>query len=208
VALRERNRQEEAEKLLEDGLRIAAEQDDPETQSWLRGSRVLIMADRGESEAAVAMARHNVELTEELGDVFSRSVALNSLAYVQIVAGEYEEALETVELSDRLYREAMGDGGEVEAWRGLLRARALTGSGRNEEALEQAEWAVDRAKRRGMGWQVAPALYTLAEARAAAGAPGVEDALDEATAEARRGGHEMALRRMEEDRASLLAEAR
>ena len=94
VALRERDRPEEAEKLLAEGIRIAAEQDDPETAGWLRGWRVLNMADRGETEAAVAMARHNCELTEQLGDVFSRSVALNALTYVHLAAGEHEEALE------------------------------------------------------------------------------------------------------------------
>jgi class 3 adenylate cyclase/tetratricopeptide (TPR) repeat protein len=204
VALRERDRQEEAEKLLREGLRIADEQDDPETAGWIRGSRVLNMVDRGESEAAVAMARHNCELTEQLGDVFSRSVALNSLAYVHLVAGEFEEALEAIELSDRLYREAMGSGGEVEAWRSNLRARALLGVGRTQEGLEEAEWAVETAKRRGMGWQISPGLQTLAKARAAAGVPGVEEALDEGAAEARGRGHTMTLHRIEADRAALL----
>ena len=77
------------------------------------------------------MARHNCELTEQLGDVFSRSLALNTLAYVQLAAGENAEALETIELSDRLYREAMGAGGETEGWRSTLRARALLGLGRD-----------------------------------------------------------------------------
>jgi class 3 adenylate cyclase/tetratricopeptide (TPR) repeat protein len=208
VALRERDHQEEAEKLLTEGLRIADEQDDPETAGWIRGSRVLNMADRGESEAAVAMARHNCELTEQLGDVFSRSVALNALTYVHLAAGEFDEALEAIELSDRLYREAMGNGGEVEAWRSLLRARALLGVGRSQEGLEEAEWTVETAKRRGMGWQICPGLQTLAQARAAAGVPGVEEALDEGAAEARGRGHTMTLHRIEADRASLLAGSR
>jgi class 3 adenylate cyclase/tetratricopeptide (TPR) repeat protein len=208
VALRERDRPEEADKLLMEGLRIADEQDDPETAGWIRGTRVLNMADRGESEAAVAMARHNCELTEQLGDVFSRSVALNALSYVHLAAGEYEEALEAVELSDGLYREAMGSGGEVEAWRSNLRARALLGVGRIQEGLEEAEWTAATAKRRGMGWQISPSLQTLAQARAAAGVPGVEEALDEGAAEARGRGHTMTLNRIEADRASLLTGTR
>jgi adenylate cyclase len=204
VALRERDHREEAEKLLTEGLRIADEQDDPETAGWLRGSLVLNMADRGESEAAVAMARHNCELTEQLGDVFSRSVALNALTYVHLAAGEYEEALEAIELSDRLYREAMGNGGEAEAWRSNLRARALLGAGRTQEGLKEAEWTVETAKRRGMGWQICPGLQTLAQARAAAGVPGVEEALDEGAAEARARGHMMTLHKIEADRSSLL----
>ncbi|MFI5028128.1 MAG: ATP-binding protein [Solirubrobacterales bacterium] len=207
VALRERDRPEEAERLLEESLRIAAEQEDLETEGWSRGSRCLLLADRGEVEAALALARHNCEQTERLGDVFSRSTALNSLTYVLLVAGEFSEALETVELSDRLYREAMGAGGETEAWRSTLRARALLGLGRDEEALEEAEWAAETAQRRGMGWQIPVAFHTLAQARAANDVGGVEAALGIAAETAERLGHSMTLRRIETARDTLRAGA-
>jgi class 3 adenylate cyclase/tetratricopeptide (TPR) repeat protein len=208
VALRERDRPDEAEELLDEALRLAAEHDDPETESWARGSKALLLADRGEIEAALALSRRNCELTERLGDVFSRSTALTSLAYVQLVAGESVDALETVELADRLYREAMGSGGETEAWRSTLRARALLGLGRTEKALEEAEWAAGTSKRRAMGWQIPTALHTVAQARAAIDAPGIEEALDEATEAATSRGHLMTLGRIEADRDSLLAPAR
>jgi class 3 adenylate cyclase/tetratricopeptide (TPR) repeat protein len=208
VALRERDRPEEAEELLDEALRLAAEHDDPETESWARGSKALLMADRGEIEAALVLSRRNCELTERLGDVFSRSTALTSMAYVQLVAGESIDALETVDLADRLYREAMGSGGETEAWRSTIRARALLGLGRTEEALEEAEWAAGTAERRSMGWQIPTALHTVAQARAAIGDPSVEEALDEATEAAASRGHLMTLGRIEADRASLLAAAR
>ena len=207
VALRERDRPDEAEALLDEALRLAGEQDDPETESWARGSRGLLLADRGDTEAALALARRNCELTERLGDVFSRSTALTSMAYVQLAAGENEEALETVEISDRLYREAMGSGGETEAWRSTLRARALLGLGRTEAALEEAEWAANTASRRAMGWQIPTAFHTLAQARAATAAPGVEEALEQATEAAVSRGHLMTLRRIEADRADLVAAA-
>jgi class 3 adenylate cyclase/tetratricopeptide (TPR) repeat protein len=208
VALRERDRPEEAEALLDEALRLAGAQGDPETESWIRGSKALLQADRGEIEAALALARRNCELTEQLGDVFSRSTALTSMAYVQVVGGEHEEALVTIELADRLYREAMGSGGETEAWRSTLRARALLGLNRDEEALEEIEWATDTARRRGMGWQIPSAFHTLAQARASAGAPGVEEALDAAAEAATSRGHLMTLNRIEADRDSLLATAR
>jgi adenylate cyclase len=207
VAVRERDQPQEAEEMLEEALRLAAEHDDPETASWSRGSRSLVLADRGEIEAALATARRNCELTEQLGDVFSRSMALTSLTYVHLEAGEYEEALEAIDLSDGIYREAMGSGGESEGWRATLRARALLGLNRDAEGLETAEWAANTARRRGMGWQLPPALYTLAHARAATDTAGIEEALDEAAEAARRHGHQMALRRIEADRASLLATA-
>ncbi|HKA67164.1 MAG TPA: adenylate/guanylate cyclase domain-containing protein [Solirubrobacterales bacterium] len=203
VALRERGRPEEAERLLDEAVRQASERDDPETESWSLGSKSAVLADRGEIEAALALALRNCELTERLGDVFSRSMALNALTYVRLEAGEYAAALEAIELADRGYREAMGTGGETEGWRGTLRARALLGLGRAEEALAQAEWAADTARRRGMLWQLPPALLVLAQARAATSATGVAEALDEATAVAESRGHEMALQRIEADRTAL-----
>jgi len=208
VALRERERPAEAEELLDEALRLTSEHTDPETEGWIRGSKCLLLADRGETDAALALARLNCEATERLGDVFSRSTALTSMSYVLQVADEHEEALKTVELSDRLYREAMGSGGETEAWRSTLRARALLGLNRTEEALVEAEWAASTALRRVMGWQIPSALHTLAQARAAAGAPGVEEALEEATEAAVRRGHRMTLSRIEADRDSLLAAGR
>ena len=205
MALRERDRGEEAEALLDQALRAATEQEDPETESWALGSKSLLLADRGDVEAALALARRNRELTERLGDVFSRSTALTAMAYVQLVAGENEEALATVELSDRLYREAMGVGGEAEAWRSTMRARARLALGRPDEALEEIEWAVATATQREMGWQIPPALHTLAQARAACGRDGVKEALDQAHAYATARGHTMTLRRIEADQEALTA---
>ena len=208
VALRERDRPDEAEELLDRALRLTGEHDDPETEGWARGSKSLLLADQGKIEAALALARRNRESIERLGDVFSLSTALTSMSYVQIANAEFGEALETVELADRLYREAMGSGGETEAWRSTLRARALLGLGRADEALEEIEWAASTAERRGMGWQIPSAFHALAQARAATGAPGVEEALDSAAEAAARRGHLMTRRRVEADRDSLLAAAR
>lgn len=96
----------------------------------------------------------------------------------------------------------MGTGGETEGWRASLRARCLLGLGRDEEAPSQAEWAADTARRRGMHWQLPPALLTLAQARAATG---VTEALDEATAVAENYGHEMVLERIRAERSALSA---
>jgi tetratricopeptide (TPR) repeat protein len=205
MALRERDRPDEAEALLDEALRLAIENDDPETESWALASKSLLLSDRGEDEAALALTRRNRELTERLGDVFSRTTALTATGYVQLMAGENEEAMETVQLADRLYREAMGVGGEAEAWRSTLRARALLALGRPEEALEEAEWAAETSIRREMGWQIPPAFHAVARARAAIGLDGVEAALDQATEFATARGHLMALRHIEDDREVLTA---
>jgi adenylate cyclase len=205
MSQRERGNPEEAEKLVEAALRIAREQEDPETESWGLGTMSMVLADRGDFGPALAMAQRNRELTERLGDVFSRSTALTAGSYVLHVAGQHEEALETVELADRLYREAMRSGGEAEAWRSTLRARALLGLGRREQALEEIEWAVATSQRRQMGWQIPPSLHVLAQARAALGLDGVREALAEAAEYAAARGHQLALRNIEADREALSA---
>jgi tetratricopeptide (TPR) repeat protein len=203
LALKELGRLEEAMTSVDEALRLAAEHGDPETESWSRGAKSTLLCDRGEVEAGVALARRNCELTERLGDVFSRSMALNSLSYAEVATGEGEAGLAAVELSDRLYREAMGGGGEGEAWRSTLRARALLGIGRVEDAIEEAHWAADTSRTRGMLWQLPSSLHVLAQALAATGSPGAEEALDEATDVCERLGHNLTLSRIEADRATL-----
>jgi class 3 adenylate cyclase/tetratricopeptide (TPR) repeat protein len=184
---REKLEFEEAEELFERALQAALEEDDPETASWIRSNQASLVM-RRDPEAALAIARRNCELTDRLGDVFSRSLALSNLAWAQLIAEEYEAALEAIEESERLYREAMGNGGEMAGWRGQMRARALVLVGREKEALEVAEEAARVARERGMLWSYPVAMLTLARARAAAGADGVEEALEEAERVARETG--------------------
>jgi tetratricopeptide (TPR) repeat protein len=208
MARRERGRIDEAEELFESALALAIEDGDPETASWTRGNLSLLMAMRGEATAGVALARRNCELTERLGDVFSRSLALSNLAAAQLAAEEYAEALESIEEAERIYREAMDNGGEMEAWRAAIRAEALIGIGRVEEAAELARWASEIARERGMLWSLPPALLTLGRARAA-GAPGdASEALDEATEIATRTGAQTTLDAIKEEREAIAAGAR
>jgi tetratricopeptide (TPR) repeat protein len=206
MAQRERGNEEEAERLIAAALSETAAREDLETESWALGTRAQLLADRGDTEAALAISLRNRELTERLGDVFSRTIALTSLAYVEIEAGEFEAAIADVELADRGYLEAMGTAGEMDAWRGTLRARALLGLGRGEEALAQAEDAVAASRQREMAWQLPPALLALAQARAATGAAaGAREALDEAAALAHQRGHVMSQRRIEAVRDEVVA---
>ena len=180
IVRRERAEYDAGEKLFEKALRIAAEQGDPETESWTRGNLAMLLAARGDLDPALGLALRNYELTERLGDVFSRVWALVNLCVVRLERGEAADALEAIERGDRLYREAMGKGGEAEAWREAMIAEALVGVGRVPEALERAERAVTIARERGLLWALPRALRTLAQARVAAGAPGWAELLDEA----------------------------
>ncbi|MFN8217649.1 MAG: adenylate/guanylate cyclase domain-containing protein [Solirubrobacterales bacterium] len=203
---RERGELAEAERLLDESLRLALEADDPETASWARSNQAALLAMRGDVEAALAVGRRNCELTDRLGDVFSRSVALANLAWAQVAAGQHEEALGSVEEAERLYREAMDSGGEMAAWRIQLRARALLGAGRPEEALEAAIAAVDTARRQGMMWTYPVALLQLGRAHAALDHPEeAAAALEEAARVCRETGSLTCLADVEAEQAALAA---
>jgi adenylate cyclase len=208
LARRERGHLDEAEELFNAGLRIATEEGDPEIASWTRSNQALMKAMRGEPEAGVALARRNCELTERLGDVFSRSLALANLGGCQLAAGEPEAALESLEEAERVYRAAIDGGDEMECWRAALRAEALTGVDRAAEAAELAEWASDVARQRGMLWSLPLALQALALARDRAGREGAEEALDEAAAVAERTGATISRETIELVRESIAAGAR
>jgi tetratricopeptide (TPR) repeat protein len=204
---RERGRIEAAEELFNRALQIATEEGDPETASWTRSNLALMLATRGDAEAGVALARRNCELTERLGDVFSQSLALANLAAAQLAAEEPAEGLRSIEEAERLYREAMEGGGEMEAWRAAIRAEALLGVGRTGEAVEVATWASEIAREREMLWALPLALYVLGLARAAADAGGAAEALDEAAAVAERTGAALSLEAIEGARGEIAARA-
>jgi class 3 adenylate cyclase/tetratricopeptide (TPR) repeat protein len=176
---RERGQYDEAEELFNRALELTVEEDDPETASWVRSNQAGLRALQGDVEGALALAQRNCELTERLGDVFSRSLALANLAWARLAAEQYEESLAAIEEAERLYREAMDNGGEMEAWRTQMRAQALTGVGRTEEAIEAAETAIEMSREQGMLWAYPLSNLALARALNAAGRDGVFEALDE-----------------------------
>ena len=177
-----------AEGLFKAALRVAAEQGDPETESWTRGNLAVLLINRGDLDAGLALAQRNYELTEQLGDVFSRTFALFNLGYARVASGDAEGALDSLERSEKLYRDAMGGGGEAEAWRAHVRAEALLAAGRAPKALVEAEQSVEIARGKGMGWALPRSLRILALVRAELGEPDVEEVLEEAAEVAARVG--------------------
>jgi class 3 adenylate cyclase/tetratricopeptide (TPR) repeat protein len=205
LVMRERGRLDDAEAQFNTALRIATEEGDPEIASWTRSNQALMLAMRGELDAAIALARRNCELTERLGDVFSRSLALSNLGGTQIAAGDYAGALDALEEAERVYRAAVSGGDEMETWRAGLRAEALVGVGRGEEGLELAEWATEVARERGMLWSLPLDLQAVAIARAATGRDGADTALDEAAEIAAETGAMISLEAVETTRETIAA---
>ena len=205
IIRRDRSEYDAGEELFEEALRIAAEQGDPETESWTRGNLAVLLAMRGDLDAALGLAQRNYELTERLGDVFSRLGRWSTSGSCGWSAGRRRTPSSSLERGDRLYREAMGKGGEAEAWREALIAEALVGVDRVPEAVERAERGAAIARERGILWTLPRALRTLAQARVAAGAPDWAEPLDEAERLARADSRLMELNGIEKVRNSVSA---
>ncbi len=204
LVCRERGELDECERMLDESLELAREQGDLETASWNRGTKAMVLAMRGEAEAGIAVGRRNCELTDRLGDVFSRGIALGNLGVAQLAAEDYEGALESFEAAEGLYRDAKYGGDEQEAWRAAVRAEALTGVDRAEEAIELASWAVEVARARELRWSLPLALLALGRGRAAAGDPeGAHEAIAEAAEVAKATGAMQTLEAIEEGREAL-----
>ncbi len=205
MALRERARFEEAEEVFELALQIAEEDGDPETACWVKSNHASLVAVRGEVEEGLSLARRALESTERLGDVFSRTVSMSALAAIELMAGDPASALETIETAEDTYNEAMREGGEMWSWRASIRAEALAGTGRVDEALALAEELVASTREHRQNWSVPLCLRALARARAAAGIDGADEALEEAISIATATGCHSQVISMEEARAALSA---
>jgi adenylate cyclase len=203
LALRERGHPEEAEEMFNRSLQVATEDGDPETASWTRSNLAFLLAIGGDIDGAMSLSRRNRELTERLGDVFSRSLSLANFAVVLLAAEEPADALEAIESSERVYLEAMPDGGEMADWRACVRAEALTALGRASEAAEVATSAADHARRFGLNWTLPLLLLALARARTAGGEDGAAELLDEAERVARKTDAGMSLATIEAEREAI-----
>jgi adenylate cyclase len=204
----ERAQLDEAEGLFERALEVALAQDDPETASWIRSSQVGLLIVREDPEAALALARRNYELTDRLGDIFSRTLALAYLGWAHLAAEEFETSLESIEAAERMYREAMGNGGEMQAWRAALRSQALRSLGRTTESIELARWAAETSRRGGLRWSLPLALLALGRALSAEERPKEAlGALAEAAEAAEDNGALNLLADIEAEREALAASA-
>ena len=95
----------------------------------------------------------------------------------------------------------------MEGWRAQLRAQALLGVGRAEEAIAEAEWAVRVSRERGLLWALPLALLALGRARHAAGQDGAVEALDEAVEVAEADQRRHLLLEIEAEREALASAA-
>ena len=96
------------------------------------GQPSVLLAIRGDPDAASGSPA-NCELTDGWATSSRRPGRWSTSASCGWPPGTKRGRSTRSSAAERLYREAMGDGGEAEAWRAALRAEALGGVGRIEE---------------------------------------------------------------------------
>lgn len=154
---------EGAREALREGI-TACERWDREALSWAYSSRASLAAHGGDPPGpeALAAGRRALELADDIGDVFSRAIALMWLAAVQIEVGQTEEAIHYAD--DALaVTETRNVGLDLVPFMLTTRARAYHAAGRLSEALRDAERAHSIAQANEMGAHTLGARNALAD---------------------------------------------
>jgi predicted ATPase/class 3 adenylate cyclase len=94
-----------ADRLLEQGRKLAREHGDTETVGWshLISARLAYLL--GKPDSALGHARQALEIAERIGDSFSRAWAWSFLGHAQQTRGEWRAAVEALERSLAIARE-------------------------------------------------------------------------------------------------------
>jgi adenylate cyclase len=181
-------RLDEAAASIELALRVAREHGDLETEGWSHMYAVLVSRYRGESEKALRDGRRAYEIAEVVGSAFSRVWQLFFFGYACVLTGEAAEAIEAIERSIVLARQAR-TGLELEPLRWAALAEALLAHGERARALTVAEEAVRLAHERGNRGTLPHAYRVLAEALVAGGDASVVGPASEALRKATEAAH-------------------
>jgi tetratricopeptide (TPR) repeat protein len=158
---------------LQEALRIARDEQDPETEAFSHMMLVRLAELADEPAGALEHAQAGVEIAERAGGAFWRGNAHQCLAMAHLLRGEWSDAITAVEHALSLSRRR-DVGLEGEPMSLALLSRAHLGRGDAEAALTAADQAVALSCTRGTkGWELyslhhrAQALIATGEAAAA-----------------------------------------
>jgi len=155
---------EEARAALDEGIE-ACERLDPEALAWAYSCSAALAywGERPIDEEAVADAVRAAEIASDIGDVFSRNLALGWLATLLVSAGEPDRAIEVASAAIDLVADR-GVGHDLVPYAWVSLARSYTALGRIDEAIDAGETALEMARRFGITIVLPPAAVAVAEA--------------------------------------------
>src|SRR5437773_3170327 len=141
-------RLEDARRLIEQGRKIAREQEDIEVVSWSHMWSSWLACVQGEPEAALAHAQQELEIAERIGGSWSRAMAWFSVGWAERMRGEWRRAIEALERSLTIAREGR-TGVEQHALRLALLGESYLGVGDVERARGLVEEGREIARAQG-----------------------------------------------------------
>jgi tetratricopeptide (TPR) repeat protein len=138
----------EAAAVLSDAIRAASRHGEFENRGWAEDFWVTQSWAAGDAEAARHHARAAVEIAETTRSAFSRVLAYKALGVAHVLGGAWAEAIESLEPSLGIARDAKANLLEEASVLALL-AEAHLGAGDAGRARLLADEAVTAARRRG-----------------------------------------------------------
>jgi class 3 adenylate cyclase/tetratricopeptide (TPR) repeat protein len=153
---------EEAQRIREEGERVALELGEHEVLTWIRSAEAFIVHTSGDRNLSLDRARHTVEVAEELDNEGSRVCAYSVLGVANLMHGDAEAAREALResvaiSSDRRALLAVRPG--ILSWI----AEAELALGERARAVAAAREAIDIADSGGVLYYGANARITLSE---------------------------------------------
>lgn len=166
-------------------LHLALEQGDAETAAWIHGQYVFLASNLGNADLALPHANQSVEISERIGDVFSRTHSYLYLGLALRLCNHCDEAIAALQRSLKISREA-GTALDLEPLTLAYLGEAYLGAGQIAQAREVARQGVALASQRAAPFYELVAQLSLCRVLIGSEDPNeqseVELALDRATA--------------------------
>jgi adenylate cyclase len=168
---------------LEHGIELARQHADAETEGWALSWLGELAAISGDAEGSLGPCQRSLEIAEKMGSPYSRVLAYHRLGIVLTLAGDWPEAIETLEHALEIAREHRTTL-ELETQLVSWLAEARLGAGELDRARALAEESVELGRRIAHPANRVQALralvHVLLAQEGATAAPAVRAALAEA----------------------------
>jgi class 3 adenylate cyclase/tetratricopeptide (TPR) repeat protein len=183
--LTDMGRLDEARELIDRGLRMAAEQDATETVGWGHLWSVGQAYRSGDPERAMVHAQESIEISERIGDAFSRTWAWSWMGCASAMGEHWDQAIDAIERAQAISEEHR-TAADSESWSLVWLAEAYHGLGESERAISVARESVALARGREQPAPEITASVVLARILLAAQGLGGRDEIEAALTRAQK----------------------